>query len=368
MRRVFVLLLAGLGPSTIAWAQDVPLIQFQSRELKDGKNFTDRISAVLSVGESSGQVSYEYPIDVPPGRGVTPRVALAYSSHARQSEFGYGWQLTMPIIERSERKGPMGAVFQYRNGHETSELVYTQTVGTWDEYHEVNERTFSRYLFDSRSNLWRILRLDGTRTELGNSTLYQRGPNLSAGATGTATWLPYRIYDTHNNYAEYQYATAPDGDRRISQIVYDGNTSTALTPAVTVTFTWATNWGTGVPVPLSYHSGFLRAFGQDRLASITVTAGPESSGGHNPATVPTNSPQSRRYDFTYTASTGVNFNNMFYLTEAFIEGFPKVVFTYSDPQSDGGIDEQHELAPLDTDPLTSSTRASIRVRASPART
>ena len=231
MRARFALVaVVGLfGATTSAWAQQVPLIQFQSRELKEGRGFTDRITAVLSVGESTGSVSYSFPIDVPQGRGVTPTVALEYSSHARQSEFGYGWALTMPIIERSERKGPMGTVFEYRNGHQTSELVMTGTVGSYNEYHEVNERTFSRYLYDTKGNQWRILRLDGTRTVLGTSTLYRRGPSVST-LNGTATWLPYRIYDTHNNYAEYQYNTGPDGNRRISQIVYDGNATTGLAP------------------------------------------------------------------------------------------------------------------------------------------
>ena len=53
----------------------------------------------------SGTAAYAYKIDVPPGTaGMTPSLVLTYSTQTQHSEYGYGWSLNLPYIERSTRR------------------------------------------------------------------------------------------------------------------------------------------------------------------------------------------------------------------------------------------------------------------------
>ena len=67
-----------------------PQIPFKSRELEEGKNFVQRLTTSLTVGESTGQLSTAYPIAIPAGRGVTLRgdeaasVALVMGSRRKR--------------------------------------------------------------------------------------------------------------------------------------------------------------------------------------------------------------------------------------------------------------------------------------------
>lgn len=331
-------------------AHGQPLIEFKSKELQEGRNYTNRITAMLAVGESGGEVSYSYPIDLAPGRGVTPQVSLVYSSQGGQSPYGWGWELTVPMIERATRFGVdygtgTTAHYAYRNGHDSHELTYIGLASDGrQEFHEINETSFSRYLFDPSKNTWSILRPDGTRIDAGSSATFRQGPNTSV-ASGTAVWLPYRIYDTHTNYAEYVWSAGPDGNARINLIKYDGNTARRQAPNMQVSFAWTTHWGTGQAVPVSYRGGYRQAFGQDRLATITVTAA-QIAMGSSPAQVPSSSPTTRSYVLTYQAASGVVYNNMFYLRQVALSGFPPLLFSYSDPWAATTAEHQHTINPF----------------------
>ncbi|MGH7701763.1 MAG: SpvB/TcaC N-terminal domain-containing protein [Gemmatimonadales bacterium] len=64
------------------------------------------ISDSAKVSLFSGAASYSYPFELPPGTGgLTPNLALVYSSSGSHSEVGYGWSLSLGAIERSTRFG-----------------------------------------------------------------------------------------------------------------------------------------------------------------------------------------------------------------------------------------------------------------------
>jgi len=86
-------------------AAQVGPIDFKSREASEGRNYAERITASLAVGKSSGQATYGYSFGLPSGRGVSPSLALSYSSSGPVSEIGSGWALTIPMIERSSKHG-----------------------------------------------------------------------------------------------------------------------------------------------------------------------------------------------------------------------------------------------------------------------
>src|SRR3989338_9116695 len=60
------------------------------------------------VGQSTGAMTYTYPLTMPPGRsGVQPNLSLNYSSDDKRQDsvFGYGWSMSLPYIERVNKLG-----------------------------------------------------------------------------------------------------------------------------------------------------------------------------------------------------------------------------------------------------------------------
>mgnify|MGYP005858096849 CR=1 FL=1 len=52
-----------------------------------------------------GAAQTSIPIQLPPGRKLTPTVTLQYSSHGGPSPYGFGWSLPLPRIQRSSKFG-----------------------------------------------------------------------------------------------------------------------------------------------------------------------------------------------------------------------------------------------------------------------
>lgn len=347
---IFVL----LSSASVATAQ--PTIQFKSRELSEGRNYTQQLTAVLSVGESSGTVSYRFPISVPPGRGLTPEVALEYSSNGGASEYGWGWQLTIPMIERSHKQGTFHAVddpnvdlYTYRNGQETAELVFDgpvegESLGHFghqcNRFLERSDRSHSRYVYCG-SDGWSIYRTNGTRLDLTTT--------LPGGSTGSSAhiWMVTTIVETHGNYIQYNYGVDNyDGlNPKIRSIQYTGNTNAGIAPQSRIDFVWNAHWGAvGAPFPVSLRDGFTRQIGNESLDTIVVTSPPHSTAG-SPAAVPSSSPTSRTYSFGYTPAAGVTFDNTFYLLSAQVESEPSISFSYPSPQPPNGVfDSQQQFA------------------------
>lgn len=316
--------------ATVAHASP-PTITFRSRELEEGRNFIKTQTAVPTVSEAAGQVTYTYPIDLPAGRGVTPKVELHYTSSGHQSEFGWGWELTLPTIARSQRFGAIdysGVLFTYREGHTSYELVPTGVTTPTGavEYKERVEQTFRRYLFYSASNQWRILTPSGTRYELGTSYMSRHGANPHLGVSGTSEWLIVRIIDTNSNYALYEYDNGATRAPRIARIRYNGNAATGISPLWSVSFNWSMNFNAKAK---SFRSGYERWFGADRLDDILVSIPPHSTAG-NPASIPASSPKSRKYHFTYS-NTAASHDALHYLVSAQVDSMPPIMFAYSNP-------------------------------------
>ena len=70
----------------------------------------EAVSPKQSAGvvQSTGAMTYTYPLTIPPGRsGVQPNLSLNYSSDDKRQDsiFGYGWSLSLPYIERINKIG-----------------------------------------------------------------------------------------------------------------------------------------------------------------------------------------------------------------------------------------------------------------------
>lgn len=341
----------------IMWASNAfaqPVIPFKSRELAEGKNYVQPLTAVLSVGEASGSLTYAFPIQLPPGRGLTPEISLQYSSQGRQSIYGWGWELTIPTIERSQRNGGYHLnsdvardLYTFRNGHETRELAYLRERYGCHEYAERSQHSFNQYFHCDGDFTWHIRSPSGLKIELAQpreQIPYNNPGRISA-------WYASRILDPHGNYIEYQYEGAPpDGETvRIRMIAYTGHLQdTTISPQSRVTFNWAPHWGATRPVPRSYRYGTTTWYGYDKLDSIVVTSQPHPTLG--PATLPSNTPSTRTYHFTYPAAgPAVSLDDIFYLISAQVESEPAVEFQYTRSWRQQHIDTQFRMASGDSD-------------------
>ncbi len=341
---VFAGILVVLGTAKLAFAQ--AKLPFKSRELAEGRNFMQRLTPLLAVGESSGSVSYSYDFVLPPAR-LAPQLSLQYSSSGGNSEYGFGWELTVPMIERSSRHGMPNVAtnfqmdaYQYRNGQSVRELVATGVTiaDGWLEYRETPEQSFSQYL--RKGNQWRVLRTDAVRVECGTTTTSRRGSDVSALAT-TSAWMVEKIIDTHSNYANYNYLLYPGGNSRLSSILYGGNSDQGVGPVQSVYLNWVNHWAAGTSVPVSYRTGYKREFGRQRLNTIIINA-PQHATGSAPAKIPSNSPTSRTYTFGYQLPTGTNLNNMFVLRSIAEGSLPADLFNYANPTSSGATETAQE--------------------------
>lgn len=62
----------------------------------------------VGVAQSSGAMTYSYPLTIPPGRnGMQSDLSFTYSSADKRQDsvFGYGWTLNLPYIERVNKLG-----------------------------------------------------------------------------------------------------------------------------------------------------------------------------------------------------------------------------------------------------------------------
>ncbi len=61
----------------------------------------------VEVGSHTGNATFEYPFELPPGRNqLEPNLRLVYSHQVRATRTGEGWELPVGRIERSARLGP----------------------------------------------------------------------------------------------------------------------------------------------------------------------------------------------------------------------------------------------------------------------
>ena len=311
---VLVLLFPGI-------AGGQPLLPFKSRELQEGRHFIQKHIAAPEVSEPSGQLNETYVFETPPIRGPKPPIQLEYSSSAGGSEYGWGWELSIPVIERSKRFGAPRAsqdFYRYRTGHSLAELVPTgvTTASGAVEYRERIERSFNRYLrYDNR---WVVLTPNGLRFELGDTAGARAGTNTAI-ITGTFAWYVTRVIDANSNYTQYQYEADIVGNPRIRAIRFGGNTAASVNPALVVDFIWVSRGAAPHEVQESYGSGYRRVFGRDVLDQVRVTAPSHATSG--PAVIPTSSPTTRTYHLVYEVPS-VEVNKMFYLTSITLNGFP----------------------------------------------
>jgi hypothetical protein len=232
------------GSRSAATPQALPLPQGEGAIRGMGESF--------SASLSSGALSFTVPIAIPGGRnGVTPALALGYSSGGGSSEVGFGWALGVAAIARQTDRGlpryddrPRWHAEEDRFVHAGSqELVPVDSsvmaaldggtippeLAGWQEYRAQVEGSFIRFFRAPDSRRWIVQSPDGTRHELGELAAIE-GPawmtaasrsSLVASPDGTriASWGLVRTTDPHGSTIHYVYSSH-EGERYLSDVYY----------------------------------------------------------------------------------------------------------------------------------------------------
>jgi RHS repeat-associated protein len=138
---------------------------------------------------SVGQARLVQPLALQPGRGVQPRLALAYTSGSGNSIVGLGWSLGVPAISRQTNEGAPRYEsdsldrFVFNGGEELVPVAATNGSGLppdeiwpdfvqasgfdWTYFRVRNEGAFQRFFLRSDEQQWVVQNTDGTLMYFG---------------------------------------------------------------------------------------------------------------------------------------------------------------------------------------------------------
>ncbi len=218
-------------------------------------------SGLASLPEASaftGAAATAVTIEVPPGRaGMTPRLALSYSSTLGPGPYGQGWSMGLARIARSTKQGPPA--------YDASDLLFLHTGQATVELRLRDDGLYSTYPeaahllvgFDEAANTWKVLEKNGTTHLFGTGARARRGP-APAEPGGTFSWYVSETRDGFGNSIEYRYHEAADvgGMQALpASVHYGGNSQQGLAHMFEVRFAW-TAAPRAADRPVSWAAGF----------------------------------------------------------------------------------------------------------------
>ncbi len=204
--------------------------------------------ASASVEPSTGVLRASYPFHLPTARGrVQPTLGLSYGSTAGVREAGYGWGLSLPVIERRHPSGNRGSptyvdppggfpgdgdrlVFDgqplvlicavvdgscgVNSSGATPERMPPNVFG-WSYFRLEVEGLFARFFWSGDKRTWLVQLKSGETMELG--VPYGGGDEQGLdrdGARGIFRWNVVRRYDAYGSLNRVEYAWAKDLTKR----------------------------------------------------------------------------------------------------------------------------------------------------------
>jgi RHS repeat-associated protein len=214
------------GEELLSGNDVVPLDMYSTRDNVGAK---PKVSTNYGIDEFSGTFSYTVPIEFPQGRqNLSPIFSLNYN-HQRSTigtMTGYGWELTIPTIERDGRSGSdklhTDNYFKINLGG-SADLVPLSIDGS-------GHGTYSKRIESDFSNI--VFNADGSWTvtdKLG--VIYIFGSDSSSivvdsnNSQHVYQWYLKEIRDTNDNYVRYEY-TKDDNQVYPTRIVYTGHGNT----------------------------------------------------------------------------------------------------------------------------------------------
>lgn len=199
---VSVQALSPLGTIAVYAASTVSNDVGSSASLDPVGNKATRLQTQGSSGvdQSSGALTYSYPLSLPEGRGgMSPKLSLSYNSQNNDSgSFGYGWVMSIPYIERTAKTGSDKL---YTNPAFVSSLHGELTSSNGISYEQkIDDGSYAKYTY-SGSN-WQMTDRDGTTYYFGN-TYYSRVQDDPG--TKIGRWYLTEVRDKFGNGITYTY-------------------------------------------------------------------------------------------------------------------------------------------------------------------
>ncbi|MDQ3018455.1 MAG: FG-GAP-like repeat-containing protein, partial [bacterium] len=223
-----------------------------------------------SVDQSTGALTYAYPIDLPEGRNkLTPNLALSYNSRNASrpdSIAGLGWDISIPYIQREPVKGTQNLYAKaYFSSSISGNLIATTDTSSsqYAVYRpESDDGSYLKYVFNS-DNSWTMTGKDGLTYTFG-AAASSRQDNPSD-ITKIYKWMVTSIADAHGNSIQFTY-TKNSGQIYPNQITYAHHVSAPATHTITFGYTPPVSYGSTV-----YNSGFAVTTTK-LLGTITVSS------------------------------------------------------------------------------------------------
>lgn len=181
-------------------------------------------ASIIDPTESSGGFETRYEIQVPPGRlGMQPDLSLIYNSWGNDntSPFGYGWNVSIPFIERISKKGTNEL---YTSGLFSSSLDGELASTTGSFYGAKYEGgAFRSYEFASSSTYWVVTDKQGVTYTFGKTAGARQ--DKPTDSTQVFRWMLEEVRDPNNNFIRYEYYK-DQGQIYPSKIIYTGYNTT----------------------------------------------------------------------------------------------------------------------------------------------
>jgi len=189
------------------------------------------LASPIAVDPLFGTATASIPIDLPPGRGLTPDLTIRYSSNAPSGSFGMGWGLPLGSVQRNLAAGvPVDAAtglyvdalgFQLMLGGR-SVVLDTCIDVQCSRWGASTEEIWLDAFFNRALNRWEIRSRDGLRYTYGATAAARTGMDVGV-SDKTYAWYLTEIRDPNDNTVEVER----DGVELLN-IHYGGNASAGL--------------------------------------------------------------------------------------------------------------------------------------------
>jgi len=193
------------------------------KELKAASPSAGVAMAEVSAGNSQGELTARYPIELPQGRGgMQPNLAIGYSSGGGDGLLGVGWDMHTSAISVDSRWGAP----RYDSQYETESYVIDgdellpspRYLSQWEQRNTSGTKTFwrrtessydkiERYGDSPTNYYWIVTDKSGTKYYYGTYAGYKAVDTVlpKDGNRNTSRWPLCRVVDADGNYMSYHY-------------------------------------------------------------------------------------------------------------------------------------------------------------------
>ncbi|RYD50437.1 MAG: hypothetical protein EOP52_14115, partial [Sphingobacteriales bacterium] len=246
-----------------------------SLSLPKGGGALKGIDEKFSVNAVNGTASVELPLPLSPGRGgFTPALSISYNSGGGNSEFGLGWGLSLPAIQRKTDKrlpeyndAAESDVFLLAGAEDLIPMLDAQGQRiTFKEnglriktYRPRIEGLFARIeLIESLNNSWwRVTTKENITTYYGLDTESRLADPENP--SRIFKWLPAMVVDNKGNVQVYRYTA--ENFEQVLPVVYEKNRLNGTAPC-TNTYLKAVLYGNKSPFLIEAADGYQPALPQ----------------------------------------------------------------------------------------------------------